>query len=173
MMKPIEPAFVEEMIYIVRGYKVMIDHDLADLYEVETKALNRAVRRNANRFPDDFMFQLTDSEYEVLRCQIGTLKTGRGTHRKYLPLVFTEQGIAMLSSVLNSDRAIQVNIAVIRTFVKLRQLIHQESLTERLVKLEKGTDQIFRVIFQKLDALERNTSSLPEKRRKIGIKQDY
>src|SRR5258708_6585422 len=114
---------IGQRIYFIRGHCVMLDSDLAELYEVETKALNRAVRRNASRFPDDFMFLLTGDEYEVLRCQIGTLKTGRGVHRKYIPLVFTEQGVAMLSSVLNSERAVQVNIAIIRTFVKLRELL--------------------------------------------------
>jgi hypothetical protein len=165
-------AVIEKMIYLVRGQKVMLDSDLAQLYEVKTGILNRAVRRHAGRFPPDFMFELNPGEHESLRCQLGTLKTGRGRHRKFLPLVFTEQGVAMLSSILTSDRAVSVNIAVIRTFVKLRQLVLEESLSERLTSLEKGTDQVFRVVFQRLDTLERSTPVLPQRRRKIGIKQD-
>ena len=131
-----------------------------------------AVRRNIKRFPSDFMFELTEEEADFLRYQFGTLKTGRGKHRKYLPFVFTEQGVAMLSGILNSDRAIEVNIAIMRTFVKLRQVLHQESLSARLTRLEKGTDKLFRAVFQRLDTLERNTPLLPLKRRKIGIRQD-
>ena len=113
-MPPIDTLQIEGMIYLVRGQKVLLDSDLASLYEVETKTFNRAVRRHAERFPSDFMFELTPEEYDSLRYQIGTLKNeGRGQHRKYLPLVFTEQGVAMLSGVLNSERAVNVNIAVI------------------------------------------------------------
>jgi len=172
-MPPIDTLQIEGMIYLVRGQKVLLDSDLASLYEVETKTFNRAVRRHAERFPSDFMFELTPEEYDSLRYQIGTLKNeGRGQHRKYLPLVFTEQGVAMLSGVLNSERAVNVNIAVIRTFVKLRQLILQESLADRLTKLEKGTDQVIRIVFQRLDDLERTTPTLPSRRRKIGIRTD-
>lgn len=116
------------------------------------------------------MFELTPEEYESLRCQFGTLNTGRGQHRKYLPLVFTEQGVAMFSGILTSERAVSVNIAVMRTFVKLRQLILQESLSDRMAKLERGTDQVFRIVFQRLDTLEQNTPILPQKRRKMGIR---
>lgn len=172
-MSSIDTLRIEGMIYLVRGQKVMLDSDLASLYEVETKTFNRAVRRHAERFPDDFMFELTPEEHDSLRYQIGTLKNGgRGQHRKYLPLVLTEQGVAMLSSVLNSERAVSVNITVIRTFVKLRHLIVQESLAERLTKLERGTDQVFRIVFQRLDILERTTPALPSRRRKIGIRTD-
>src|SRR5690606_15804563 len=111
---------IGQKIYLIRGHRVMLDSDLADLYGVETKALNQAVRRNQGRFPDDFMFPLTKEEHEILRSQIVTLKAGHGQHRKYLPFVFTEQGLAMLSSVLRSERAIQVNIAIMRAFVSLR-----------------------------------------------------
>ncbi|MCP4195783.1 MAG: ORF6N domain-containing protein, partial [Proteobacteria bacterium] len=110
---PIEK--VARLIKVIRGHKVILDSDLAQLYEVETKAMNRAVRRNIDRFPEDFMFQLTKDEF--LRCQFGTSKGHGG--RRYYPLVFTEQGVAMLSSILNSPRAIQVNIAIMRTFVQL------------------------------------------------------
>jgi len=102
---------IERMIYIIRGQKVMLDSDLADLYQVETKQLNRQVRRNILRFPNDFMFQLTSEEYEFLKCQFGTSKPGSGGKQK-LPLVFTENGVAMLSGILNSERAILVNIAL-------------------------------------------------------------
>ena len=100
---------IEKSIYLVRGEKVMLDRDLAELYGVETKVLNRAVKRNLQRFPADFMFQLTENEADILRCQIGTSKKGRGG-RRYLPFVFTEQGVAMLSTVLNSETAVLVNI---------------------------------------------------------------
>ena len=166
----ITATIIEKMIYVIRNQKVMIDSDLAILYEVDTKTLNRAVRRHLNRFPPDFMFELRAEEYDALRCQIGTLKTERGKHRKYLPLVFTEQGIAMLSSVLHSDRSVEVNIAVMRTFVKLRQLLLQESLFDKVRLLERNSDKLFRVVFQRLDTLEINTPLLSEKRKRIGIK---
>lgn len=104
---------IERMIYIIRGQKVMLDSDLADLDQVETKQLNRQVRRNILRFPNDFMFQLTSGEYKLLKCQFGTSKLGSGGKHK-LPLVFTENGVAMLSGILNSERAILVNIAPVR-----------------------------------------------------------
>ena len=118
-------AYIEKRIYFVRSQRVILDTDLATLYRVPTKAFNQAVRRNMLRFPADFMFQLTSDETENLRSQIVTSSWGG---RRYLPFVFTEQGVAMLSSVLNSDRAIQVNIAIMRAFVKLRELLatHQD-----------------------------------------------
>ena len=106
------------LIYDVRGHKVMLDFDLARVYGVETKSINRAVKRNAERFPKDFMFQLTRREFESLRYQIGTLKTGRGRHRKYLPFVFTEHGAIMAANVLNSPRAVQMSVFVVRAFPK-------------------------------------------------------
>ncbi len=139
MTEAIENNLVEikNLIYVIRGQKVMLDSDLAMLYEVETKALNRAVKRNIERFPQHYMFQLTNKEWETLkvRCQIGTSPKGGG--RQYFPYVFTEQGVAMLSSVLHSKRAIQVNIQIIDTFVKLRQwAIENKELAERLTELE-------------------------------------
>jgi ORF6N domain-containing protein len=113
---------VERLIHLARGEKVLLDADLARLYGVETKALNRAVKRNRSRFPQDFMFQLTADDAEALRCQIGTSKAGRGG-RRYLPYAFTEQGVAMLSSVLRSERAVQVNVAIMRAFVGLRRML--------------------------------------------------
>lgn len=111
----------------------MLDTDLADLYQVPTKVLNQAVRRNKDRFPADFMFQLTADEFSALRSQIVTLDTGRGQHRKYLPYAFTEQGVAMLSSVLRSKRAVNVNIEIMRAFVRLRELLAtHEDLANKL-----------------------------------------
>ena len=120
-MKTLVPVeIIERNIYLIRGQKVMLDSDLAKLYGVETFNLNKAVKRNISRFPQDFMFQLTKEEADSLRFQIGLSKAeGRGG-RRYLPYAFTEQGVAMLSSVLRSDRAVQVNIAIMRAFVKLR-----------------------------------------------------
>jgi ORF6N domain len=129
---------IESRIFLIRGHKVLLDADLALLYEVETKRLNEAVRRNRERFPEDFLFQLTAEETEALRSQIATSNEGRGG-RRYYPYAFTEQGIAMLSSVLRSQRAIAVNIVIMRTFVKLRQLLAtHEDLAHRLDQLEGG-----------------------------------
>lgn len=111
-------------IYFIRGTKVMLDSDLAELYQVSVKRLNQQVRRNTDRFPSDFMFQLTENEWEFLRSRFATLRSGVwGEHKKYLPLVFTEQGVAMLSGVLRSPRAIQVNLEIMRAFVRLRALL--------------------------------------------------
>src|SRR5688572_2722819 len=121
---------VERRIYLIRGHKVMIDEDLAELYGEPTKRLNEQVRRNRKRFPKDFMFQLTTIEAEALRSQNATSKTGRGG-RRYLPYAFTEQGVAMLSSVLNNERAIEVKIAIMRTFVKLRQMLESNEELNR------------------------------------------
>ena len=130
---PIE-SIVSKIVFL-RSEKVMLDRDLAELYDVETGALNRAVKRNTERFPEDFMFQVTGEEAELLRCQTGISKPGRGG-RRYLPYAFTEQGVAMLSSVLNSKRAIDVNIAIMRAFVQLRKMIssHKE-LAHKLSEL--------------------------------------
>ena len=117
---------IERHIYLIRGHKVMVDTDLSALYEVPTKRLNEAVKRNRQRFPPDFMFQLTAQEGRLLRSQIATSKIGRGG-RRYLPYVFTEQGVSMLSSVLNSERAISVNIAIMRAFVRLREIMATHS----------------------------------------------
>jgi len=144
LMIPIER--IQQCIYLIRKHKVMLDSDLADLYGVETKALVRAVKRNIDRFPDDFMFQLTKSEFDVfLRCQNGTSSWGG---RRYLPYAFTEQGIAMLSSVLRSKRAVQVNIAIMRTFVKLRQILADNALLRRKIEsMERKYDEQFQQVF--------------------------
>lgn len=130
------------MASFIKEEKVILDFDLASLYDVDTKNLKRAVKRNPKRFPQDFMFELTRQEYDSLRCQFGTLK--RGQHAKYLPFAFTEQGVAMLSGVLKSERAIQVNIAIMRTFVRFRSLAQgNKELVKKLNELEMITSQHF------------------------------
>jgi hypothetical protein len=132
----------------------MLDSDLAGLYGVEVRALNQAVKRNLARFPNDFMFQLTVDEARFLRSQIVTLKTGKGQHRKFLPYVFTEQGVAMLSSVLKSERAVQVNVTIMRTFVKIRSPLGSHAdLIRRLDELEKKYDKQFAVVFEAIRQL--------------------
>jgi hypothetical protein len=148
----VSQEMIEGMIYFVRGHKVMFDSDLASLYGVETKQLKRAVRRNIARFPEDFMFEITSSEYNSSRCQFGTLK--RGANIKYLPYVFTEQGVAMLSSVLKSERAIQVNIDIMRTFTRLKRMILlHKNLKEKIDRMEKNYDAQFQVVFRALREL--------------------
>ncbi len=138
LILPVTPAFVERRIYIVHGVKVILDSDLAELYQIPTKQLNRAVQRNINRFLKDFMFQLSNEESQSLRYQFGTSKKGRGGHR-YLPYAFTELGVAMLSSVLKSDRAVQMNIYIMRAFVKLREIMaNDKEIGEKIKELEKG-----------------------------------
>jgi ORF6N domain len=154
-------------ILVIRGQRVLLDSDIAALYQVATKALTRAVRRNPGRFPPDFMFQLAAEESASLRSQSGALKTGRGKHRKYAPYVFTEQGIAMLSSVLTSERAVQVNIEIMRAFIRLRQAVstHQD-LAHKLLALENKYDRQFKVVFDAIRSLMKE----PEpKRRGIGF----
>jgi hypothetical protein len=160
----------ENMIYLIRGQKVMVDSDLAQLYGVLTKNLNKAVGRNKDRFPGDFMFQLTEEEAESLRFQIGTSKVGRGG-RRYLPYVFTEGGVAMLSSVLTSNEAARVNISIIRTFIRLRSFLAMEnSLPEKLNKLESGTNKLFKIVFERLDNIEAVVDSkLPKRKKNIGL----
>ncbi len=143
---------IERLILFIRGHKVMLDRDLASLYGVTTGNLNKAVKRNLERFPDDFMIQLTKEEADSLRFQFGTLK--RGQHTKYLPYAFTEQGVAMLSSVLKSKRAIQVNIAIMRAFIQMRQLFaSQKSLMRKIAEMEKKYDRQFIVVFEVIKQL--------------------
>lgn len=133
---------IQQKIYEVRGQKVMLDFDLAVLYEVETKRLKEAVRRNINRFPSDFMFELTRDEYNFLRTQFASLENGKGKFSKFNPFAFTEHGVTMLSSILNSDKAIEINISIVRVFVYIRQyaLSHNE-LTSQLRELEVKYDK--------------------------------
>src|SRR3989338_1416127 len=175
-MLTVIPDRIESKIFFIRGKKVMLDRDLAELYGVETRMLNQAVKRNYDRFPIDFMFQLTEIESGAfLRSQIVTLKNRglksqtltsslRGKHRKYKAFAFTEQGVAMLSSVLNSKRAIQVNIQIIRTFTKLRELIaSNKELREKIEKLENKYDQQFKVVFDAIKRLLQTSAKSPQK----------
>jgi hypothetical protein len=165
---PVE--LIERKIYLIRGHKVMIDRDLADLYEVPTSRLNERVKRNITRFPADFMFQLSHEEAENLRSQFATSSSGHGG-RRYQPYVFTEQGVAMLSSVLNSERAVQVNIAIMRAFVKLREMIStHKDLARKLASLEKKYDAQFRVVFDAIRELMEPIANT--KKRKIGFHRE-
>ena len=168
---PIE--IIERKIYLIRSQKVMLDSDLAELYGVKTFNLNKAVKRNIDRFPQDFMFHLTKEEADSLRFQIGMSKSeGRGG-RRYLPYAFTEQGVAMLSSVLRSERAIHVNIAIMRVFVKLREFLstHKE-LAHKLAELERKIERHDEEIKAIFDAI-RQLMTPPEKaKRKIGFLRD-
>jgi ORF6N domain len=149
-----------------RGHRVLLDADLAALYQVDIKSLNQAVKRNRARFPSDFMFQLDAREAESLRSRIVTLKRGRGRHRKYLPYAFTEQGVAMLSSVLRSQRAVSVNIEIMRVFVRLRQALHSsEDLVRRIDRLETKYDGQFMVVFK---AIRELIAAPPVPQRRIG-----
>lgn len=161
------------MIYIIRDHRVMLDSDLAKLYGVETKNLNKAVSRNSKRFPQDFMFQLTEIEEENLRFQFGTSSSNYGG-RRYLPYVFTENGVAMLSSVLSSERAVEINISIMRIFTKLRSFHALESsLAIDLKDFKKSVNGLFKVVFTRLDAIEDDiTPKLAKHRKKIGIKTE-
>ena len=143
---PVPAELIERRIYLIRGKKVMLDSDLAQLYQVRTKALNQAVRRNITRFPDDFMFQLDTEEASALRSQIVTLEKGRGRYPKYAPLAFTELGVAMLSSVLNSERAVQMNILIMRAFVRLREALATHRDLEAQIERSAATQQQHAVV---------------------------
>lgn len=174
---------IETKIYEIRGQKVMLDFDLAELYDVQTKNLNLAVKRNINRFPTDFMFQLNKTEWDALRLQIETsnsqrlqietLETGRGKYTKYLPHAFTEQGLAMLSGILNSEKAIVVNIAIMRAFVFMRQyaLTHKD-LTEKLREIETKYDKQFKDVYDAINFLLKKDKqqSTQQNRKRIGFK---
>ena len=168
------PERVESLILLIRGQRVILDEDLAALYEVEVKALNQAVRRNVERFPADFMFRLTADEVVVLRSQIVTSSAGEGTPnsghggRRYLPYAYTEQGVAMLSSVLRSPRAILVNVEIMRAFVHLRRMLASNAdLAWKLAALEKKHDSEFKVVFDAIRALM--TPPDRKKRRAVGF----
>ncbi len=158
---------VEKSIYFIRGEKVLLDSDLAQLYEVDTKVLIQAVKRNIDRFPDDFMFQLTVEEFGYLKSQIVTSSWGG---RRYAPYAFTEQGVAMLSGILRSDRALRVNIEIMRAFVRLRRMLSENAeLSRKVDALEKKYDERFKVVFEAIRALMKP----PErKQRRIGFRQE-
>jgi hypothetical protein len=159
-------------ILLVRGHKVILDSDLAGLYGVTTKRLNEQVKRSSERFPADFMFQLNAEEHQALRSQIATLKVGRGHHRKYRPYVFTEHGAIMAASVLNSPRAIQVSVHVVRAFVRLREMLAtHKDLARKLEELEKKYDAQFQVVFGAIRQLMAPPPPPPPetKKRRIGF----
>lgn len=165
---------IQQRIYVVREQQIMLDTDLAELYEIETKRLKQAVRRNISRFPFDFMFELTHEEYDSLRSQFVTLKNfERGKHSKYLPFAFTEQGVAMLASVLNSAKAIEVNIQIVRSFVLMRQyaLTHKD-LTDKLKEMESKYNKQFRDVHEAINyLLQKDKQDTEQKSRKsIGFK---
>ena len=166
---------IQSRIYLIRGQKVMFDRDLAELYGVLTKYLTRQVRRNIERFPEDFMFQLTKQEVESSRCQFGTLKQGQNI--KYFPYAFTEQGVAMLSSVLRSQRAVQVNIQIMRVFTKLREImLSHKDLARKIEDLERQFqgkfrehDQKFILIFKAIKDLLTDKEEASKKRGPMGF----
>jgi hypothetical protein len=165
---------IQNKIYEIRGQKVMLDYDLAELYETETKRLKEAVRRNIDRFPVDFMFEVTREEYTFLRSQFASLEKGRGKYSKFSPFAFTEQGVAMLASVLNSSKAIQVNISIVRAFVYIRQyaLTHKD-LTEKLKELETRYNKKFKDVYEALNYLLQKDKQQTEqsKRKRIGFRK--
>jgi hypothetical protein len=162
----IHPENIAEKIYFIRVEKVMLDFDLASLYNIEAKRLKAAVRRNIKRFPDDFMFELTKGEYHSLRTHFASLK--RGGHIKYMPYAFTEQGVAMLSGILNSECAINVNIAIMRAFVQMRRMLetHKE-LAKKIEELESKYDDQFSIVFEAIRQLIHKEN---EPRNPIGFK---
>jgi len=165
---------IKQSIHEIRGRKVMLDSDLAKLYEVETRVLKQAVRRNMERFPEDFMFELTKDEWDIIRSQLVMFKNGQGKFPKYLPFVFTEQGVAMLSATLNSEYAVHISIKIMRAFVAMRQwaLNHQE-INERLNTLEKQFGQKFTDIDQVLNYLmQKEQQKMQQAARKhVGYKK--
>ena len=162
---------IEKSIVLIRGQKVMLDRDLAELYEIPTKVLKQAVRRNIKRFPEDFMFVLTRQEFQDLRdlrSQFVTSSSPKWGGARYEPMAFTEQGVAMLSSVLNSDRAIEVNIAIMRAFVRLREMLaSHKDLKRKLAALEKKYDDQFKIVFEAIAELMTPPDETPK--RKIGF----
>jgi hypothetical protein len=164
-LSPIPVERVVKSILLIRGQKVLLDSDLATLYDVETKYLVRSFRRNLERFPEDFAFQLAQPEWENLRCQIGTSKSNARGGRRYAPYVFTEQGVAMLSSVLKSKRAVQVNIAIMRAFVELREMLgSHKDLARKLEQMEKKYDAQFKVVFDAIRELMKPPETPPKRR---------
>lgn len=169
---------IEKMIYTIRGQKVMLDADLAELYGVEVKRLNEQVKRNIERFPDDFMFQCNSSDLENLRSQFATTNSSTiwNYKRRALPFLFTENGVAMLSSVLHSKSAISVNISIMRIFTKLRSfLLMEKDFQDRMDRIEANTNYLFKIVFERLDDHEHSLAKQPllkPARKKIGLKSD-
>lgn len=162
---------IEKSILLIRGHKVMLDADLAKLYGVPVRRLNEQVKRNADRFPVDFLFRLTAEEVDALRSQTATLKRGRGQHRKYLPYAFTEHGALMAANVLRSRRAVEVSVLVVRAFVRLRELAGSHAdLAGRLDELERKTDVRFRAVFVTIRKLMAPAPVPP--RQRIGFRPE-
>ncbi|MDD5261835.1 MAG: ORF6N domain-containing protein [Methylacidiphilales bacterium] len=173
MSKELVSKNLDHLILTIRKHRVLLDADLARLYGVETKQLNRAVKRNADRFPEDFMLQLTQQEADALRCQSGTSNEGRGG-RRYLPYAFTQEGVAMLSSVLQSPRAVAVNIAIMRAFIRLRQMaLSVDDLARKVESLERGFKQHGQQFDAVFKAIRQLMTPPPEPpRKKIGFNAD-
>lgn len=171
-----ETTKIEKLIYIIRGQKVMMDSDLAELYGVTTRDLTRQVRRNLTRFPDDFMINPNSKDLDDLRYQTGTANSliTWNHMRRTTPLLFTENGIAMLSSILNSERAIQVNISIIRVFTQLRSFLAMENTNrDKINELEKSTNKLFKIVFERMDQYEDQvTPKLSPNRKRIGLKKN-
>lgn len=157
---------IESKIYEIRGQRIMFDFDLAELYETETKYLKRAVRTNIQRFPPDFMFELTREEWDILRCNFSTSNQRGGT--RYMPFAFTEQGVSMLSSVINSDKAIDMNIAIMRAFVFIRQYaLSHKDLTDKIKEIEKRYDKQFTDVYDALNyLLQKDKLQIEQRERK-------
>ena len=166
----IETISIQHKIFEIRGQKVMLDFDLAQLYEIETKVLKQSIRRNLNRFPSDFMFELTPDEFTSFRSQIVTSSWG-GT--RYLPFAFTEHGVTMLASILNSDKAININIQIVRAFITLRNwALNYKELADKIAQLENDNDKKFADIYEALNYLvsEKEMETNQKERKKIGFK---
>lgn len=158
---------IEGKILLLRGKRVMLDSDLAGIYGVTTKRLNEQVKRNKERFPEDFMFQLTKEEFEALKSQFATLKKGRGQHRKFFPFVFTEHGAVMLASILNSPVAVNASIQVVRAFVQLREMLSEHtSLRRKIADMERKYDSQFKVVF---DAIRQLLEPPRKPKKRIGF----
>jgi phage regulator Rha-like protein len=171
------PRPVESLIHVIRGQKVMLDADLAELYGVQTKVLNQAVRRNIHRFPERFMFRLSTQEASALRSQIVTLEGGRGRYPKYSPFAFTEHGVVMLSAVLNSARAVEMSILVVDAFVRMRELMaSNKDIAARVEKLEHGHERaasVIEILVEDIDRLAHEVKEMkalpPVTKRRIGF----
>lgn len=164
---------IHELIHEINGYKVMLDFDLAKLYGVTTKALNQAMKRNFERFPSDFSFQLTKEQWDSLRSQFVTLENGKGKHSKYLPYAFTEHGVTMLASILKSERAVKMNIAIVRAFIALRKIsMHYNELAQKIKELEIRYNKQFSDVYDVLVAMQEDKKQADDfaNRERIGFK---
>lgn len=170
-----QPAVIQNKIYQVRGQNIMLDFDLAELYEVETKVLNQAVKRNRERFPERFMFRLTKEEWETMRSQIVTASDQSKRNANIMPFAFTEHGVTMLASILRSKKAIQTNIAIVEAFISLKEfLLNYKDLSEKLKAMEAKYDKNFKDIYQAINYLIEKENQMDEQkdRNKIGYKKD-